>query len=166
MAMSMRRYNQAKLKSHELAIKSLIITILSESVYFIVAINFDFNFFLKYTIIPFFLFLLIIVGGIFDNRRFRSFYFKDNYMTIGINSREYTFDLLSIDSLELLSDMDSLFGYKKVIIKLKGISRKHVLILEDEKAKKFVFWIQAKLENYKEPFIDDLYLFFMEGETT
>ncbi|MCK9536070.1 MAG: hypothetical protein M0R05_00550 [Bacilli bacterium] len=160
----MRRYYQAKLKGYELAIKLLVIMVLVESAYFFIALKFDFINILKYIVIPFLLILVIFVVGIIDHRRIRSFYFKDNYMTIGVNREEYTFCVLSIESLELLSDIDSLFGYKKVIIKLKGTSKKRVIFLDDEKARKFIFWIQAKLENYKEPFIDDLYLFFSEGE--
>lgn len=152
-----------KLKKSELALKLAVISVLAEAGYFLLTLAITFPPSLKYVVLPLALLAIIIIAGISDNRKIRSFYFKDNYMTIAVNKRESAFSLLHIESLDLLTDFDSLFGYKKVIINLKNTRRKYVLLFPAETARRFIFWLQAKLENYTQPFIDDLYLFLEEG---
>jgi hypothetical protein len=160
----LRRYYQAKLKAGELAIKMAVESVLAVAIYFLIVMRFHFIPAVKYVAIPLALAAVIVIVGIVGNRKIRSFYFKDKFMTIAVNKRQYTFNLKDIEGLDLLSDFDSLFGYKRVIIRLKNTSRKPALFFTAETARRFVFWLQAKLEDFKEPFVDDLYLFLKEDD--
>ena len=108
----MRRYYQAKLKAGELAIKMAVESVLAVAIYFLIVMRFHFIPAVKYVAIPLALAAVIVIVGIVGNRKIRSFYFKDKFMTIAVNKRQYTFNLKDLEGLDLLSDFDSLFGYK------------------------------------------------------
>ena len=153
----MRRYYQAKLTFFQLIIKILIVNLLIIGLYFILVqyLNYSFFtiFFNKYVLMPLFIFLIILFYNLNKNQN-RSFYFNENKIHIE-NHKIHKIPIKDIDLLELLTDLDSIFGYKKVIIYHN--KKRYTIILDKHKASKLIKWLEDKVNNYQEPIIDNLY---------
>lgn len=113
----------------------------------------------KYMFLPFVLFVILIIN-VMRNSWVKSFYFDGNIMILCKDKKEHSIDFYSISDLEILTDLDSIFGIKKVLIHLSDSRKVYSISLVNEKAKKLIFWIQAKISEPETKLFDDLLEFW------
>lgn len=144
----------------QVIIKIFIVNILVIGIYFILIqymnywfINNEFN---RYILIPGLLFLSIGFYNIRKNSDQKSFYIKDNQVFFTSSKKEKSIKASEVDLLELLTDLDWLFGFKKVII--HHHKKRYSVMLKKKKAEKLILWLQDHLQD--DPLIDNLKEFF------
>jgi len=160
----MRKYHFSKLTKLQLTIKIILLSSIFVGLYLLInlVLNLRLGDIYKLYLIPLIIILLTTIINYIKSEDNRSFYFESNNLVITNNSKEEKIIFSYINYLELLTDIDSLFGNRKIIIHTANSKVRNSIMLKKEDAKKLIFWIQAKLEDYREPLIDDLYEFLKD----